>query len=207
VDAPSRADAVAVQNYYNLHAQWGTSMTNIPQRFSLSTVYALPVGSGGKLLTHTPVLSQAIGHWKISTLAQFQIGYPYNISSGADTLGLFEGQQYATEVGSPNIPRGQRTAAHWFNTNVFVPTSHDSFGNVPRATLYGPGQNVWDMSLMRDIPVWERMRITLRVDAHNAFNHPQYSGLGTSMATPKTFGTLTGAQDPRMVLLVGRLTF
>ena len=209
VDAPSRADAVAVQNYYNLHAQWGTSMINIPQRFSLSTDYALPVGSGGKLLNHTPVLSQAIGHWKVTTLAQFQIGYPYNISqgSGVDTLNLFEGQQYVTEVGNPNIPRGQRTAANWFNTKAFVPTPADTFGNAPRATLYGPGQNVWDMSLMRDIPVRERMRVTLRVDAHNAFNHPQYSGLGTSLNTPKTFGTLTGAEDPRMVLLIGRLAF
>jgi len=63
------------------------------------------------------------------------------------------------------------------------------------------------MSLMRDIPVRERMRVTLRVDAHNAFNHPQYSGLGTSLNTPKTFGTLTGAEDPRMVLLIGRLAF
>ena len=63
------------------------------------------------------------------------------------------------------------------------------------------------MSLMRDIPIRERMRFTVRVDAHNAFNHPQYSGLGTSMATPKTFGAVTGAQDPRLVLLVGRFTF
>ena len=207
VDAPSRADAVAVQNVYDLRAQWGTSMINIPQRLSLSVVYALPFGSGGNMLNHTPFLSPAIGHWKVSTLAQFQVGYPYNISSGADTLKLFEGQQYVNEIGNPNISHGARTVSHWFNTSAFAAAANDSFGNAPRATLYGPGQNVWDMSLMRDIPIHERFHATVRIDAHNAFNHPQYSGLGTSMATPKTFGTVTGAQDPRLLLLVGRLAF
>ena len=207
VDGPSRADAVAVQNVYDLHAQWGTTMINIPQRLSVSAVYAIPVGAGSQMLSHTPVLSQAIGHWKVSTLAQFQSGYPYNISSGADTLKLFEGQQYVNVVGNPNLPRGSRTVAHWFNTSAFAPAAANSFGNAPRATLYGPGQNVWDMSVMRDFPIRERMRLTARIDAHNAFNHPQYSGLGTSLATPTTFGRLTGAQDPRLILLVGRFTF
>jgi hypothetical protein len=206
VDAPSRADAVGVQNVYNLHAQWGTAMTNIPQRFSLSAVYELPFGSGGRFVAHTPVLSQAIGHWKISTVAQFQKGYPYNVSQG-DGLNIFSGGQYTTKVGNPDLPRGSRTVQKWFNTDAFATTPQDTLGNAPRASLYGPGQNVWDLSLMRDIPLWERVSLTFRADAHNAFNHPQFSGLGTSLTNTKTFGTVTGAQDPRMLLLVGRLRF
>ena len=206
-DGPSRADAAPVQNVYNLHAQWGTAMTSIPQRFSLSAVYALPVGSGGKFLSHTPVLSQVIGHWKTSTVAQFQVGYPYNISQ-ADQLQIYSGGQYVTEIGKPNLPRSQRTVARWFNTKAFALTPQDTLGTASRATLYGPGQNVWDISLMRDIPLRERMAFTLRVDAHNAFNHPQFSGLSTSFtASNAAFGTVTGAQDPRSVLLVGRFRF
>jgi hypothetical protein len=206
VDGPSRADAAPIQNVYNLHAQWGTAMISIPQRFSLSAIYALPFGSGGRFLAHTPVVSQTIGHWKLSTVAQFQIGYPYNISQG-DTLGIFSGGQYVTKIGNPRIQRSSRTVQKWFNPDAFALTPANTLGNAPRASLYGPGQNVWDISLMRDIPLWEHARFTFRVDAHNAFNHPQFSGLGTSLANLKTFGTVTGAQDPRMVLLVGRLTF
>jgi hypothetical protein len=205
VDAPSRADAEPVQNYYNLHAQWGTAMTNIPQRFSLAADYALPVGAGGRFLSHTPVVSQVIGHWKISTVAQFQKGYPYFITQ-ANQLGIFSGGQYVTQVGNPNIARGSRTVKNWFNTSAFEITPPDTLGNTPRAALYGPGQNVWDMSLMRDIPLWERAAFTVRVDAHNAFNHPQFDGLGTTI-TSSTFGSVTGAEDPRMLLLVGRLRF
>jgi hypothetical protein len=214
-DGPARDDAAAIQNVYNLHAQWGTAMQNIPQRFSLSSVYAFPVGSGSRYLNHTPVLSQAIGHWKVSTLAQFQMGYPYFISQ-TNGLGLFSGAQYITEVGNPNLPRSSRTVAEWFNPNAFATTAPGVLGNTPRAALYGPGQNVWALSLMREIPVHERMKFTVRVDANNAFNHPQFSGLNTSfsttlvngVATPvKTFGTVTGAQDPRVLLLIGRFTF
>jgi outer membrane receptor protein involved in Fe transport len=212
-DGPSRADAAPIQNVYNLHAQWGTAMTSIPQRFSLSAVYALPVGSGGRFIPHTPVVSQVIGHWKVSTVAQFQVGYPYNISQG-DQLQIYSGGQYVTKVGNPNIARGSRTVAKWFDPSAFAITPPNTLGTAPRASLYGPGQNIWDISLMRDIPLREHMAFTLRADAHNAFNHPQFSGLNTTMLgttttgnTNTAFGTVTGAQDSRSLLLVGRFRF
>lgn len=209
-DGPARADAAPIQNVYNLHAQWGTAMINIPQRFSLSGVYALPVGAGGHYLTHTPVLSQIIGHWKTSAVAQFQMGYPYFITQ-TNQLGIFSGAQYATRVGNPNLPRGSRTVQQWFNPAAFAITPPNTLGNTPRAALYGPGQNVWDISLMRDVPIHERMKLTIRVDAHNAFNHPQFSGLNTTLNPTNianhTFGMVTGAQDPRQLLLIGRFTF
>ncbi|MGO4515285.1 carboxypeptidase regulatory-like domain-containing protein [Terriglobus sp. 2YAB30_2] len=205
VDGPSRANAVGVQNYYDLRAQWGTAMNNIPQRFSLSAVYAFPVGAGGKYLQSVPVLSQVIGHWKVSTVAQFQKGYPYFITQ-ANQLGIFSGAQYVTKAGDPNISRGSRTVQKWFNTSAFAITPANTLGNSPRAALYGPGQNVWDLSLMREIPIRERVVFALRVDAHNAFNHPQFSGLGTNISNAN-FGQVTGAQDPRSLLIVGRLRF
>jgi outer membrane receptor protein involved in Fe transport len=196
-----------LQNYYNLHAQWGTAKTSIPQRFSLSSVYALPVGSGGRFLANTPVVSQVIGHWKASTVAQFQVGFPYNVSQ-ADQLQIGSGGQFVTETGNPNIARGSRTVAKWFNTSAFSITPPNTLGTGPRASFYGPGQNVWDISLMRDVPLWEHAAFTFRVDAHNAFNHPQFSGLNTALsATNTAFGTVTGAQDSRSLLLVGRLRF
>ncbi len=206
VDPAARGDAVAVQNVYDLNAQWGTAMTDIPQRLSVTAVYNLPVGAGGMFLANTPVVNQIIGHWRASTVASFQAGYPYNVSQ-SNTTGLFNGAQYATESGSPNISRSQRTVAHWFNTSVFSVTPQDTLGNAPRATLFGPGQNVWNVALMRDIPVWESVTFTFRADAYNLFNHPQFDGLGTSLASPTTFGHLTGAEDQRELLVSGRLRF
>jgi hypothetical protein len=181
-------------------------MTDVPQRLSVTGVYNLPVGAGGTFLAHTPVVNQVVGHWRVSTVASFQEGYPYNVSQ-SNTTGLYNGAQYATENGSPAIPRSQRTVTNWFKTSVFSVTPQDTFGNAPRATLFGPGQNVWNVALMRDIPLWERLTFTFRADAYNLFNHPQFDGLGTSLASPTTFGHLTAAEDQRELLVSGRLRF
>jgi hypothetical protein len=205
VDPAARGDAVGIQNEYNLHAQWGTAMTDIPQRLSITGVYAIPLGSGGKLLATTPVVSQILGHWRVSTVASFQVGYPYNVSQ-ANTTGLFSSAQYVTKVGDPQISRSSRTLEKWFNTGAFQITPQDTLGNAPRASLFGPGQNVWNIALMRDIPVKERLTFTLRADAYNAFNHPQFDGLGTSI-TSGTYGQLTSAEDARVLLVSGRIRF
>lgn len=205
VDPSARGRGVGIQNAYNLHAQWGTAMTDIPQRFSLTAVWNLPIGAGGRILNSTPVINQVLGHWRVSTIAAFQIGYPYNVSQ-SNTLGLFSAAQYTTKVGNPHIDRSKRTLEHWFNTDAFQITPQNTLGNGPRASLFGPGQNVWNLSLMRDVPIREKVTFTFRGDAYNAFNHPQFNGLGTSI-TSGSYGQLTSAQDARTLQVSGRIRF
>ena len=92
-------------------------------------------------------------------------------------------------------------------------TPADTLGNNPRASLYGPGQNVWDISLMRDIPIFERMRFPFRADAHNAFNHPQfyaptsaYAGCDPNSGSgcASSFGQITNAYPSRVVQWAGK---
>ena len=111
-----------------------------------------------------------------------------------------------TKVGSPNIARSSRTISKWFNTSAFQITPQDTLGNAPRAALYGPGQNVWNLSLMRDVPLGEHVVFTFRADAYNAFNHPQLDNLNTTITNP-AFGTVTGAEDARELLVDGRFRF
>lgn len=205
VDPSARGDAVGNQNVYDLRSQWGTAMTDIPQRLSVTGVYNLPFGTNGYFKTGNRIADEVIGQWRLSTVAAFQIGYPYNISQ-ANTTGLFSPAQYVTKVGNPNIARGSRTVDKWFNTSAFQITPPDTLGNAPRAALFGPGQNVWNIGLMRDIPLWEHVTFTLRGDAYNAFNHPQFDDLGTSI-TSANFGQVTGARDQRELLVSGRIRF
>ena len=74
----------------------------------------------------------------------------------------------------------------------------------------GPDQANLDIAISKVITFdWphEKTNLIFRAEFYNAFNHPQFSGLGTSLTNTKTFGTVTGAQDPRMLLLVGRFRF
>jgi hypothetical protein len=203
VDAPARADAVSVQNVYNLKNEYGIAMIDIPKRFTSAFVYHLPFGDGGKLLRGVPVLSYAIGHWEAGGLVQMQVGYPYNVSQ-SNTLGLFSGAQYVEALSNPSISSSQRTISKWFNPAAFAITPQDQLGDAPRASLFGPGQNNFDLSIQRIFPVKERFQFKLRVDMFNAFNHPQWSGLNTSITSP-AFGAVTGDLGPRSMDVSGRL--
>jgi hypothetical protein len=145
------------------------------------------------------------------------MGYPYNITQADDT-GWYNGAQYITEIGNPHIARSQRTVTNWFNINAFMTTPPDSLGNAPRATLFGPGQNVWNMSVIREIPFGERATFSFRADVGNVFNHPQFDNLSTSsigaalpgatnVTAGSTFGHVTGSEDARGVLVDGRIRF
>jgi hypothetical protein len=205
VDAPARADAVAVQNVYNFKAQYGIAGIDIPQRFTTAFVYSLPFGAGGKFATGIPVLSYVIGHWQVSGLVQMQIGYPYNVMQ-TNTLGLFSGAQYATSLSNPSIAPSARTTARWFNPAAFAITPQDQLGDTSRASFFGPGQDNFDLAIQRAFPIKERLQFKIRVDMFNAFNHPQFNNLNVTITSP-AFGSVTSDNGPRVMDISGRLTW
>jgi hypothetical protein len=186
VDASARAHAVANQNIYNLRAQYGIAGIDIPQRFTAAFVYDLPFG---KFTSGVPMVSYVLGHWEASGLVQMQDGYPHNVSQ-ANMLGLFSGAQYTAALSNPTLPRADRTIQRRFNTAAFAITPQNQLGYTSRASLFGPGQNNFDLAVQRIFPIKERLQFKLRVDMFNAFNHPQFSNLNTTLTSP-AFGSVT----------------
>ena len=61
----------------------------------------------------------------------------------------------------------------WFNTAAFVNAPRYTFGNVGR-TLHNhlaPGLAVWDMSLLKSVPIREKWRLEFRAEFFNAWNN------------------------------------
>ena len=50
-----------------------------------------------------------------------------------------------------------------------------------RNYLTGPGINNIDLSLQKSFPFGESRRLELRVDAFNALNHTQFSGVNSNL--------------------------
>jgi hypothetical protein len=96
--------------------------------------------------------------------------------------------------------------------------------------MVGPGINNIDLSLQKSFPFGEKRRLELRVDAFNALNHTQFSGVNANLnfssitnLTPTNlpfdangnfvigqkngFGTVNGARDPRILQMVARFVF
>jgi hypothetical protein len=90
----------------------------------------------------------------------------------------------------------------WINPNAFVSAGTDAAGiplpgNVTRNKYYGPGFQDVDLSVIKNIPIRERVRVQLRAEMYNLFNHINLvSGTGavsSSGIINDTIGDFNGA--------------
>jgi len=161
----------------------------------------------------------AIGdNWQLSGIATFMDGSPSGISlsttNGLDIPGGGDGVRPLV-VSNPILPKSQRSLLQYFNTSVFALPAIGTAGNAPRDVVRGPGINNFDMDVFKNFPIKEKLRLQLRFEAYNAFNHTQFSGMNTTAQfNPTTgqqvnaaFGTLTSARTPRVGQASLRLSF
>jgi hypothetical protein len=84
------------------------------------------------------------------------------------------------------------------------------FGNAGVGILDGPGQQNWDLSLMKRFSVrWPResAQLEFRSEFFNAFNHPQFGDPDLEFTSP-TFGQIsTTVVNPRVVQFALKYTF
>lgn len=196
-------DTINVINPFNLNAYRGVSDFNIPHRFVLNYVWQLPS-------PRPAVLRAVFGGWQTSGIWTLQSGFPLNISSGNDTSFSLPavGNDQAQLLCTPHYTSGSRgdRIASWFTTSCFGVPPDNSFGNVGRNTLIGPGTFNVDLGAHRVIAVRERLRLQLRGEFFNAFNHTQLNNPDTTVSD-STFGRITSARSPRTVQLALKLTF
>ena len=69
-----------------------------------------------------------------------------------------------------------------------------------------PGLQVFNMSGIKRIRLYEKSNLELRLEAKNALNHPNWGGPSTS-PTSATFGQITSSLGGRMVTLQAKVTW
>ncbi|HEY1336192.1 MAG TPA: hypothetical protein VGF59_01715, partial [Bryobacteraceae bacterium] len=207
IDGPSRANAAPYQDVYNLRADRGIGGYDTPHRFVASYVYQVPLGRGGKLLTDTPVVKEVIGGWQFSGITEFQVGLPMQVTQNFTAWGPNTQRPNLVAGADPSLAHGDRTLSHWFNTAAFVASQNLTLGYAPRFPLHGPGINNWDLALMRDFRVRERMKMQFRTEAYSAMNHPQWGSPGTSLNNLNTFGVVNSAAGARQIELALRIFY
>ena len=83
------------------------------------------------------------------------------------------------------------------------------YGTAPRNLVRGPGRINLDLSLAKSTPLFgERVKLELRVDAFNLFNHTQFQNLDNdAQDIGSTFGQVVSAYDPRILQLAAHIRF
>ena len=206
--------------YLPVSITYGPTSQDRPQRLVANYLWNFPNASR---LWNNFATRTLLDNWQTTGIATFSAGAPTSVSfTTTNGLNITGGGDGATVVvtGKAQLPRGNRTFKRFFDTSVFsVPkagnaTTPGQIGNGWTPEFYGPGINDWDMALLKNIPIHERVSFQIRAEAYNAFNHTQFSAVNTSAQfdptgrqTNTAFGQYTSARTPRTMQLAARLSF
>lgn len=190
---------------------YGPSDFDIRQHFSASPVWELPFGKGKPYLGGSGRLTDlAAGGWSLTAIATFQTGPVGNInptnSTGDSGLNSHFGNCDLIGPGSIYSSGSLRSNGMlWLNPANYGNPPDNYFGNCGRNTFHGPGLNNWDIGLLKDLHLTERVRMELRGEFFNAFNHAQFDMPNSTISG--SFGYVTAAERPRVIQFALKLYY
>jgi Carboxypeptidase regulatory-like domain len=207
---------------------WGNSDIGIKHRISFRVNYELPFGKSGSKLTKF-----TLGGWQANLLAFYQSGVPFTVLDTATPVP--SNVSNLVTVDRPNLTGASYVPANqdynnWINVNAFTPQPVGTVGSEMRSQLYGPHQRSADVSLFKDFPIRESMKLQFRAEVYNITNTENFgqpninitkwsstlAGVGTGApgAIPVLgaggFGQITGsnlALNPRQYQFALKLVF
>lgn len=186
---------------FDRRAERSPDPTDVADRLVISGVYELPFGRGKLFDAGGGFVNGLIGGWQINAIATIQSGLPL-VVRGANNFAA----DRPNLVGNAKLDNP--TARKWFNTDAFVNPPLYTYGTVGRVVpgVLTPGTINFDLSLIKDTRIRERVKLQFRVEAFNAFNHVNLglpNGTFTAGADGKnanpSFGVITSARDARIV--------
>jgi hypothetical protein len=181
----------------DLESNWAHSDFDRPHRFSLSGVWALPLGN-----------NVFLKDWEIATFMQFQSGRPFSVFRPEQGLLRLGFQRLDFAPGATEDSVAQQAAnpeEGWFDkTQLRAATAA---GNTPRNFLRGPSQKRIDLSIAKRIPLGTRVRAELRWEIFNLLNTTNF-GMPENNFDSVDFGTITNTVGgPRVSQFGFRVTF
>jgi hypothetical protein len=206
------SNAANINEALCVKCQYGRVSFDRPQRLSVNYSYDLPFGKG-----MSGFAGKVINGWNVSGVTIAQSGDPLTFES------LLNGQAYGTSNDSylsgtataqfcPGFNNGniknpggtKKNLGAYFNFAGFcsapiVPfgdATATGYGNSGIGGVLGPGQFNWDISILKNTKITERVNMQFRTDFYNAFNHPQFADpSGLAFGTVGFIATTTPSSD------------
>ncbi len=160
------------------------SPEDLRQRFFLSSVWDVPLGSGKKWLS-SGAAAMIAGGWQIAPIFTAQTGLPFTpgvVGNPANTTGGIRPDR----IGDGNLSRNQRGPDRWFDGAAFAVPAPFRFGNSGNFILEGPGLVNVDLSISRTFRIGERFRLDFRSEFFNLLNEAHFAFPNASIAQPTT---------------------
>jgi hypothetical protein len=200
-----------------LRLNQGPADNDIRHFFVFSSLYELPFGKGKHFGSNMPkVADYILGGWQWNNIFTYGSGSPLDLRIGGspDNRPDVSGPVTAEIVNGQGIIRGTFSKPP---TVTAGGTDWVRAGNLGRNSIYGPGLHTWDMGLIKNFKVTERVNTNIRAEVFNLSNTPQYTNgsfnsfINFNSQTGTSTGTTNSAQtrfsSERQVQLVLRVDF
>ncbi len=209
-------DSPSQQNPFDNRNNRAASGFDVPHRLVVTHSYDLP-----KFSKSNAFVTQVLGGWNLSGIAQTQAGSPVNIVSGArigfniiDPILLGgNGLLRPNLTGALNLSfapnPGTVTSANFKTTGSGLSQPFlGNFGNLGRNVIRQNGMTQYDMTIQKNFLIRERYTMQVQSQFANLFNNTSFSRVGNSLAAPATFGYYQDTDtNSRVITLVLRFIF
>lgn len=199
---------VVAQNDQDLEAEWGRSSFDQRHRLTANFTWELPFGPNRRWLSGGGVPGVLFGGWILNGTFSMSSGTPYTarvVGDSADVSRGTNGTLRADYLGG-KISLDHPTIERFFNTSVFAVPAPGTFGNAARNTIDGPSSYTLNMSVMKNFSFPGTRGLSVRVQATNVLNTPQWGTIDTVVNSP-TFGRVTSVRGSRSVQFIARVMF
>ena len=207
LDEDSQYRGFVLDDAFNRHLDYGNSDFDTRHSFAVSFTYAVP-----KAKWASGWSSYIVNGWQLSSVWKFNTGQPYDeVRSGLYLIGdPFKGVPHNFDK---TIPGEQ-----WINPAAFAEpcvlsatittcpagVGTDPNGNIARNKFSGPGLVDVDLSVFKNIPITERVKMQLRAEMFNFTNRINLAnGLGAVAAGPSSCSPSAAAANPFKCTLTG----
>jgi hypothetical protein len=204
--ANTSGDGGSPQDIYNTRAEYGPTSSNRANVLSVNYVYRIPF-----FTEKNGIAGQLVGGWETSGIISYASGQYLTATSNLDPGGLGLLAAGADAGDRPNAASNpNKNAPHnvnqWFNPAAFANAPTGQPGNAGVGTIVGPGYEVWNLSLFKNIKIVEGLRTQFRAESFNSFNHTNLSGVTVAIKNAN-FGQPSTAGDARVLQLAVKLNF
>jgi len=178
------------QNPYNAAADRGNGDSIRPHVAYISATYDLPFFTKNRFL----------GGWQVAGIGQFRAGTPFSVTYNPTQAGWLGGR---ANVVNSNLYPDQQGITGWFNPAAFAIPAPFTFGNSARNMLFGPGQKIIDISLLKDFRFGDNHYLQFRAEAFNMPNTPSFGNPAANLSVPASVGRITGTTVPARAVQFG----
>jgi hypothetical protein len=201
------ANTADINNALCVKCQYGLVSFDRPQHFVVNYSYDLPFGKGmsgfaGKVLGGWNVsgVTTAQGGDPLTFIDPGIQGVSPGAGAayGTSTALSFQGvatAQFCSGMGNGNILAAGSVHSRVVSGQYFNPAAFNSvtcqapivpfgdatatgYGNSGVGVVLGPGQFNWNISILKNTQITEKLKMQFRSDFYNAFNHPQFADPG-----------------------------